>query len=163
MVTNAKRDLLVKYATFLISKAPQIHYLAVRPMPTAHLTYAEAVQKFREGGTISEDCSGTVTLLCKWAGLKDPNGFGYNGFGNSGTMFSHLKSRYTDPKDAHPGAIGVYGQDGDEHAVMVIARNGDNPILFSHGSEIGPLRISLEDESAAHAGQPFTFLDISGL
>lgn len=160
MATAKQREQLQTYMGWLISKAPQIHYVAVRPMPERALTYAEAVATFRRGGTIGDDCSGMVTLLCRWAGLKDPSGFGYNGFGNSSTMFDHLK-HYTSARDAKPGALVVFGP--SVHVCMVQERNGDNPWLFSHGQESGPLHISLEEESAFHAGQARYFLDISHL
>lgn len=161
MATNKQRDQLQTYMDWLISKAPQIHYEAVRPMPCRALTYAEAVATFRRGGSIGDDCSGMVTLLCRWAGLKDPSGFGYNGFGNSTSMYQHLTKRYTDPKRAHVGAIVVFGP--SVHVCMVQERNGSNPWLFSHGQESGPLHISLEEESAFHHGQARYFLDISHL
>jgi hypothetical protein len=46
---------------------------------------------------------------------------------------------------------------------MVRVHDDHNPMLFSHGSEIGPLYISLDEESTAHVGQPITFLDVSKL
>lgn len=162
-MTNQQRASLVTYAKFLIAHAPQIHYTQIRPMPTRSLSVEGAIARFHQGGTISMDCSEAVTLIYRWSRCHDPNGLNYDGAGNTHVMWAHLNHRYTNPADAHPGALVVYGFEGDEHVGMVIERNGDNPILFSHGSEIGPLRIDLASESAAHRGQARTFLDVSGL
>lgn len=172
MATTRQRILLQQYMGWFISHAPQIHYGAVRPMltyrrwdgakkPARFPTYSEVAKIFKDGGSITMDCSESVTLLCKWAGLKDPNGFGFNGYGNSGTMYEHLTKRYTSPGSAHPGAIVVYGP--WDHVCMVQTRNNNDPWLFSHGQESGPLHISLAEESAFHSGQARYFLDVSRL
>lgn len=160
-MNDGQRTKLVDLANWLIGKAPQIHYEASRPMQTRHLTHAQAAEIFAKGRTISMDCSESVTLLYRWVGLHDPNGLGYDGAGNSGDMWRHLP-HYENPGNAHPGALVTYGPGGDEHVCMVI-QHGANPLLFSHGSEIGPLRISLSNETAAHQGQPRTFLDVAKL
>lgn len=162
-LSDNQRNELVAKAKFLIGKASLIDYEAVRPMLTRGESWDQIVSKLDNGGRIAMDCSEAVTELYRWCGLKDPNGLGFDGFGNSGQMWHHLAHRYTDPGDAHPGALGVYGPEGDEHVVMVIEHDAHNPLLFSHGSEIGPLAITLHNEAGAHQGQPFTFLDVSSL
>jgi len=162
MVSAAQRTRMVEIATFLIAHAPQIHYAEVRPMSTARLTLPELQTRFRTGGTITMDCSEAVTLICRLAGLRDPNGLGYNGEGYTGTLLDHLP-HYTDVARGHPGALLVFGAGTGTHVCMVLERDGENPILFSHGSEIGPLRISLADERTAHEGEPITMLDITHL
>jgi hypothetical protein len=162
-MNDQHRNELVKIATYLISKASQIDYLARRPMTVPQMGLSGVQRRLSSGERIAMDCSEAVTAMYKWAGLKDPNGLGYDGAGNSGDMWHHLTHHYTNPNNAHPGALGVYGPQGDEHVVMVIKHDAHDPILFSHGSEIGPLRISLSDENGAHRGQPFTFLDVAGL
>ena len=51
------------------------------------------------------DCSGFYTLCCKWAGLPDPNGNGYNGAGNTGTLIAHARRLRT----PIPGCAVFYG------------------------------------------------------
>lgn len=160
---NKQRARLVKNAETLISYAPQIHYLARRPMRNERDHIDNVVRRFKRGIDMWMDCSESVSLLYYTSGCKDPSGLGFDGSGNSGTMWSHLTHRYTNPADAHPGALGVYGPEGDEHVVMVLEHDEHDPTVFSHGSEIGPLRIRLSQESAAHEGQPFVFLDVSKL
>lgn len=163
-LTDKQRTNLVDKARYLISKASQIDYEAVRPMLTRGMSWGEITSKLNRGGRIAMDCSESVTQLYHWCGLRDPSNFGFNGFGNSHTMWQHLANRYTDPADAHPGAICVYGFQGGEHVTMVMEHDPNgNPMLFSHGSEIGPLFISLANESAAHRGQARIFLDVSKL
>jgi hypothetical protein len=109
------------------------------------------------------DCSGCVTCIYKWAGLKDPNGLGYKHGGYTGTMLAHLP-HYANPKRARVGALVVFGPATGEHVAMVDTAdkvNGD-PLLFSHGARglTGPIR--LHREKRFH-DPPVTFLDVSGL
>ncbi len=128
----------------------------------AEHTWSSVLSLFKQGGYLTMDCSESVTSLFRWAGLRDPNGLGYNGEGYTGTLLSHL-GHYEDTSAAHPGALGVYGKAPGTHVVMLMQPDGKNPWLFSHGEEAGPFHIRLSDESAAHKGEQFTWLDISGL
>lgn len=137
----------------LVKHEPQVHYAQVRPMRNVHL--AKPVYP------MTMDCSEAVTCLCKWAGLKDPNGFGYNGKGYTGTLLDHLP-HYFDPANANVGALVVFGPGTGEHVAMVLEPDHRNPLLFSHGFEGGPLLIRLHDEAQLHH-PPVTFLSIAGL
>lgn len=162
-MNDRQREACVTYANYLIHHASQIHYQQFRPMQTRHLSVMEARDLFAHGRGFAMDCSEATTLICRWAKCQDPNGFEYNGFGNSSSQWTHCKPHYTNPADAHPGALVTYGTDGNEHVCMVIERSGDNPILFSHGQEAGPFRIDLASETRGHLGQERTFLDVSRL
>lgn len=156
----ARRNRLVAIARYMQQHAALIHYQQRRPMELPHLGFDNVQGRFRGGLTVSADCSEMVTALFKWAGCHDPNGDNYDGAGWSGGMYAYLRGHYTNPAQAHPGALGVYGPGGDEHVIMVIEHDNHDPLVFSHGSEIGPLILRLSNESAAHSGQPFTFLDV---
>jgi hypothetical protein len=158
-----RRNELVSIARYMTAHASLIHYEQRRPMELPKLGYANVQGRFRSGLSVSADCSEMVTAVYKWAGCKDPNGDNYDGAGWSGAMYAHLVHRYTNPSGAHPGAIGVYGPSGDEHVIMVLEHDNHDPLVFSHGSEIGPLILRLSNESAAHRGQPFTFLDVGSI
>jgi hypothetical protein len=160
-MNTKRRDLLVSLAQYMTAHAPLVHYEQRRPMELPALGINTVRGRFKSGDTVAADCSEMVTALYKWAGCKDPNGDNYDGAGNSGSMFAHLTGRYTNPNDAHPGALGVYGNQGDEHVIMVLEHDARNPMVFSHGSEIGPLILRLSSESAAHEGQAFTFLAVT--
>lgn len=147
---------------WLVRKEPQIHYREQRPM--TDLTYPfeqELASRLDHGGSIYADCSDMATLVCKYAGLRDPNGAGYNGTGWSGQMFANLTDRYTDPARAGVGALVVFGPSGSHHVAMVMGP-GRDPVLFSHGQERGPLRIRFSEERAAQPS-PATFLSIAAL
>jgi hypothetical protein len=108
------------------------------------------------------DCSSAVTMLCKWAGLDDPNGLGYrSGSGYTGTLAAHLP-HYFDAWRAHVGALVLLGPGTGEHVCMVLEPAHSNPLLFSHGMERGPIAIRLHDEAQYH-NPPTTFLSIAAL
>lgn len=163
MVSQQQRTRLVNHAHFLIGKAPQIGYVEQRPMQTARFrSWIEVMGTLNSFGRFSMDCSEAVTFLFRLAGLRDPNGLGYDGYGYTGSLLDHLP-HYLGTEDAHEGALGVFGAGTGTHVVMLMTRRGKNPLVFSHGSEIGPLYISLDDEKAAHAGEPLTWLNIGDL
>jgi hypothetical protein len=93
---------------------------------------------------VTMDCSESVTLLCRLAGLQDPNGFHYDCTGYTGTLLHHLP-HYSSPLAAKVGALVVFGP-GSGHHVCMVRTPGDDPMLFSHGSEQGPIYIRLSDE-----------------
>lgn len=155
MATAAQRNRLAQLARNLIAHEPQVHYSQVRPYPV----HAKPGQY-----PITLDCSSAVTLLCKWAGLKDPNGphYNYNGYGYTGTLLDGPCRHYFSPARAYVGALVIFGPGTGEHAAMVIGELGHNPLLFSHGMERGPLAIRLHDEAQYHR-PPVTFLSIAHL
>ena len=153
MATLAQRAKLAALMDATHAHRAQIHYAQVRPMRNVQL--AKPVYP------LTMDCSEGVTCLCKWAGLKDPNGLGYNGRGYTGTLLDHLP-HYHHPANAMTGALVVFGPGTGEHVAMVLEPDHRNPLLWSHGSEAGPILIHLHDEAEAHA-PPVTFLSIAGL
>ncbi len=153
MATPAQRATLVRLARELLRHEPQVHYAQTRPYPV-YLT--------KPRYPLVVDCSSAVILLCKWAGLDEPNGFpAYNGYGYTGTLKAHLP-HYFEPHRARAGAIIVFGPGTGEHAAMVLEPDPTNPLLFSHGMERGPIAIRLHDEAQYH-NPPTTFLSIAAL
>ncbi len=160
MATDAQRKHLAELMDWLVAKKTLIHYLQHRPMTTARIREQELADRFAARRTISTDCSETVTLLCRLAGLADPNGAGYNGSGWTGSMLEHLP-HYSDPAAAEVGALVVFGPGGGDHVCMV-RRRGKNPNLFSHGQEAGPIFASFAAEARAHK-PPARFLSVAQL
>lgn len=146
--------------SYLLEHEPQVHYAQVRPMRTVRLRETEVHTLIANGGGITMDCSEAVTVLCKWAGLRDPNGKGYSGEGFTGTLLAHLP-HYSEPSHARVGALVVFGPAPGDHVAMVMER-GEDPLLWSHGYEGGPRRVRLSHERAVHR-KPVTFLSIAGL
>lgn len=162
-VSNSQRERLVNEARTLISYSSQIHYAEIRPMPYEQFpTWPKVTDWLERGGSITTDCSGSATSLFKWAGLRDPNGLGYNGLGNTDTMYNHLP-HYHNVEDAHPGALLIFGTSPTVHVCMLMQRDGVDPWLFSHGQEAGPFHIRLSAERQGHVGQAETWLNISHL
>lgn len=168
MATAPQRTHLAALQRMLLANEPLIHYRQLRPMQTKGIYEQQAVDLFARGGTVSSDCSETVTWLCRMAGLQDPNGMNYNGLGYTGTLLAHLP-HYTDPTDANVGALVVWSDrnhPNGNHVAMVLTP-GQDPWLFSHGSEAGPKRVRLSSETAAqerlHPGTTTTFLSVARL
>ncbi len=161
MASKAQRRHLHDLMAYLLKHEPQIHYAQIRPMRNVHLSERQLRDRLNGGGSMTMDCSESVTCLCKWAGLHDPNGLGYSGQGYTGTMLDHLR-HYDDPKLALTGALVVFGPGAGDHVAMVMDRSGADPWLWSHGAEAGPRRIRYSVERKVHRA-PATFLSVAKL
>jgi hypothetical protein len=130
---------------------------------TFALTWPQAVHRLDNGGRLMFDCSGCVTCICKWGGVKDPSGYAFKRAGYTGSLLAHLP-HYTSAKRARVGALVVFGPATGEHVAMVYTADkaNDDPLLFSHGARglTGPIR--LHREKRFH-DPPVTLLDVSGL
>ena len=167
MATNLQRQHVKGLCLWLLGKEPQIDYLQRRPMTTASISEQDLVDLFAAGRHIATDCSETSTLICRLAGLEDPNNLGYNGAGFTGTMLANPNmAHYTDPAGANVGALAVFGPAPGNHVATVIGPGAD-PWLFSHGSQDGPKRVRMSVELAAqkriHGTDVYTFLNVSKL
>lgn len=74
------------------------------------------------------DCSSACTWYRWVAGLSDPNGFGYNGYGFTGTMLEH-GTKVSTPV---PGDMTFYR--GPDHVVIEVGKG----YVISNGSSPGP-------------------------
>lgn len=96
--------------------------------------------------------------------ITDPSGFNYEGWGDTQSWVDRLP-HYTKPADAHAGALVVLGVGlpvQQQHGCIVIG-TGRDPLLFSHGSDAGPIAIKLSQEQPAHPNGETVFLDVSSL
>lgn len=144
---------------------PQIHYpphdvRAAFDARTFNLSEQQMAALLHAGGALQADCSEAVTELCKWAGLADPNGLRYRYAGYTGTLLAHLP-HYSDASAAYVGALCVFGPYPGEHVSMVYER-GDDPLLWTNGSENGPKLYRLSVERQWHR-PTVTFLSIAHL
>jgi hypothetical protein len=145
----------------LVRETARVHYRQIRPMRTRPIHSLHMLQQtLYDANGVTMDCSESVTMLCHIVGLADPNGFDYDGTGFTGTLLHHLP-HYSDPAMAGVGALVVFGPGSGDHVCMV-RRPGANPTLFSHGSERGPIWITLNDEKR-YQRPPTTFLSIAKL
>lgn len=162
MATATERRHLVRLAQLLNRYAEQVLYAEVRPMSTARLTETQLRCRLENKGTITTDCSETVTLMFRLAGLKDPNGLGYDGEGYTGTMLEHL-THFDQWGEVHAGTLIVFGKYPGTHVVMVTHPDGQNPIVYSHGSHAASAIWDLNTERTYHPGEPLTLLAIADL
>lgn len=162
MVTQTQRNHMVRLAQLLNHYAPDVDYAEVRPMRTRRLTQTRLTINLQHRVPVTMDCSEAVTLICRLAGLKDPNGLRYDGYGYTGTMLEHLP-HFTDYGELHKGSLIVYGAGTGTHVVMVVTPNGHNPDVYSHGSHANSAIWTLETENTYHPGEPRTLLAIEDL
>jgi hypothetical protein len=158
--------------SYMHTHSSQMGYMEVRSpddiMSSHGISWTAFMAFIARGGTIIMDCSESITTICRWAGLKDPNGpnYNYNGYGNTQTMMDYLP--HIALRDVHEGSIIVFGGPmSEQHAIMVVAANPndpENPTVFSHGapgvyigpySEIGPYFVN--------RGQPVVPLAIENI
>jgi hypothetical protein len=161
VASSEQRRQLARVMDLLVRETARVHYAQRRPMLTRRIHSLHLLQQalYSPHG-VTMDCSESVTLLCHVVGLDDPNGFDYDGHGFTGTLLHHLP-HYVDPRKAKVGALVVFGPGSGDHVCMV-RRSGANPTLFSHGSERGPIWITLADEKR-YQRPPTTFLSIAKL
>lgn len=81
-----------------------------------------------------EDCSSMDTWINYVAGAVDPNGFGYNGLGFTGTMIRHGVE--VSIGEAKVADLVFYGR--ARNAISHVAIYVGNSMVVSHGSEGGP-------------------------
>lgn len=81
------------------------------------------------------DCSAFVTWCYKSGGAPDPNGFGYNGYGFTGTLLLH--GRQVSLGSVQKSDLVFYG-----HPVSHVAIAVSTDRVVSHGNEAGPQLVS---------------------
>lgn len=155
-----KRQNLRSIMTYISNFARLWDYVEERPMTLTKITLPQLHNKMAAGEHVKSDCSESVTAVCKWAGLKDPNGRNYDNTGNSETMLAFLRN-YRDARLARTGAI-VHFQNPD-HVAFVYKPDPifGNPTLWEHGAP-GIAIVKLSVEKQFHSG-PVVFLSIGKL
>jgi hypothetical protein len=133
------RYIIRRYLERAEANQPDIHYSQFRPLtslgdpPSSEFT---------------TDCSGLVISAFYWADLwcafkvKDPGGYGYTGWGYTGSILATNKTRRV-PTDRKffIGDMALYGPSLSRTTHVTICRKGGatmDSIWTSHGSERGP-------------------------
>lgn len=129
-----KRARVVAVARWGVEHTSKIHYTQHRPIPMAPAGKLPSLPLYT-------DCSGFVTCCYRAADAPDPNGKAYNGAGYTGTLLERGEA-VTVPR---PGDVVIYGG-GTGHHAAVIVKGGADPLTVSHGSEAGPLLITVSQE-----------------
>jgi lysozyme family protein len=98
---------------------------------------------------LATDCSAFASLCYSWAGAPNPN---FNGpyvvaqGGYTGTLLGHC--RRISAGDAKPGDLVVWTPPSTGSHVCLMVSTGADPMLVSHGSDAGPLKIRFSEEDA---------------
>lgn len=77
---QAKRQRALAYLLWGYNDRASIYYMQFRPM---------TLMNDLEHLPVSEDCSTFYTKMAKYAGWVDPNGFGFDGIGNTSSLIAH--------------------------------------------------------------------------
>lgn len=128
---DSRRGLIVSEAMWGVDNAGVLTYRQYRPMADS---LRDAMAAMRT------DCSSYATLCYKAAGAPDPNGFGYNGYGYTGTLEQH-GDRVAEPA---PGDLAFYGRGTISGHVAICIGDG---LVASFGSEPGPRILPLRYRS----------------
>jgi hypothetical protein len=156
----SKRQKMQKAMVMLVNGNRTVHYRQLRPMRSRYINTLDELHAAIQRG-MSLDCSESYTLLCHIAGFRDPNGQGYNGWGFTGTILEHCKPHFTAPKDANIGTALVCGPGAGDH-VMAVYKPGNDPLLFSHGTEGDPKFVRYS-AIVPYLRSPATFCSIAKL
>lgn len=143
----ATRAEMVRGARWMISHAGSIHYSQARPF---HLYSPGALPE-------TLDCSGSTITLARWADAPNPSGTA-PGYGNTSTIAAHAKQ--ISRSAIKPGDMVVFGINPTTHVAVVLEVRSD-PLMFSHGSESGPVAVALSTEARYHAGQSIRFFSLT--
>lgn len=161
MATDNQRAAMRYVMDYLLAHRNRCHYAEIRPMHSRSIASMFVLkQRIAAPGGLTMDCSEAVTLICKLAGLADPNGLNYDGAGFTGTMLDHLP-HYVDAGAAKIGALCVFGPGTGTHVAMVHER-GHDPVLWTHG-ETGDPSLHRLSWMAPGFEPPVTFLSILDL
>lgn len=139
-----KREWVVRLCHWGIANTGAIHYAEKRPIPLPH---PHVLPKL----PLTTDCSGWATICYRYAGASDPGGSGYNGQNFTGTFLKHMK--HINIASVKAGDLVVYGVKSNPtgHHVAVVMNAGkhtpDTIVTCSHGSENGPLQITVSHEA----------------
>lgn len=98
--TSGVRDAIVTAARKALAQKNRYTYRQYRPM---------AKSLFDAFAYDHTDCSAFATLCYKAGGAPDPNGFSYNGSGNTTTLWARGTYLGKDNNDAQPGDLAFFG------------------------------------------------------
>lgn len=130
---DAKVQRLVDTARYLIRHANLVHYSQRTRMQIVR--YRLRIPPLLR--RIWEDCSSSITGLYWLAGLADPNGLGYNGFGYTGTQSNQGRPSWRAGQSLSrlkPGDLIFYGRWPHKHVTLYLGGG----LVYSHGTERGP-------------------------
>jgi Novel STAND NTPase 1 len=135
------RTKIVAAARWGVAHAPQIHY--VNGQGPQGLRWLNR----RPYSLPLYLSSSSFVTWCYWvAGAPNPNGSAYSlaGAVYFGSMLAHMK--HIPQRQARPGDVVVFGRNPGHH-VAIVVQAGADPLLISHGQELGPILIRYSVET----------------
>jgi cell wall-associated NlpC family hydrolase len=141
---KAIRTIIRRYLERAENNQPDIHYDQMRRLTSL------GDPPMSEYTT---DCSGLCISAFYWADLwlpykvKDPSGYNYLGWGNTGSILStNRKRRVPLDRKFFVGDMALFGSWSNTKHVTICRRNGNmmTSIWTSHGSELGPYATRLK-------------------
>lgn len=141
-IVNDTRAALVSNLKWAVKNRVRFGYIEARPMVLAPYRAIPA--------GFECDCSAFVTLMCQWSKAPDPNGYGFNGYGNSDSIDVQLNTIALN--QTWRGDLVVYGTEGATQHVAMLLQGGTkftDPQVVSHGDSHGPTQWSI---SALNSG-----------
>ncbi len=142
-----ERQALVAYAKWGIQHKADIHYSQVRPIDFAFTKLPWTA-----------DCSGSTIAYAKASGMPDPSGLNYSGAGSTDSMLAHLPR--IERRELQLGDLALWAIGNDGKHLAIVIELGPDPLMASHGSDVGPIAIKLSDEDAWHASETLHFLRV---
>jgi hypothetical protein len=139
-MTEARRRLLF-YARWYVEHKHKVFYEEVRPFPLgAHLPQWN-------------DCSATFTNIYYLAGLVDPNGLHFDGYGNTASLAEH--GQQIRAPHIRVGDAVIYYEDGfspwdSQHVAMIVDSNQEDPLTMSHGWSAEPAFVRVSQDGRPH-------------
>ena len=144
-IVNDLRAALVSNLKWSVKNKARFGYVEARPMVLAPYRAIPA--------GFACDCSTFVTLMCEWSKAPDPNGYGFNGYGNSDSIDVQLNTIALN--QTWRGDLVVYGAEGATQHVAMLLQGGikfTDPQVVSHGDRHGPTQMSVSALNAAFRG-----------
>ena len=130
------RNVIVDWAKWAVNHKAQIHYSMG----------ADRSEALKKPGVLpmTADCSFIIEDYYYWAGAPDPSKNSYASWDYTGTLIKG-GTLIKDITKVLPGDILIVGPDDGDHAMLVVANDGKDPLCVSHGQE--------SDPSLVHASQ----------
>jgi hypothetical protein len=131
---------IADYIQAAIRAEPYWSYSQARPMSNLGR---------KPGDRQTADCSTFATTALYWARLQtgiavpDPNGYGYNGYGFTGSLMSFNSARRVFNSSFEIGDLALYGPNSSPWSTTHVcicyrAGSGYTSLWGSHGSQSGP-------------------------
>lgn len=131
---------MVNYMDRSLANAANWHYVPERPMTTLGKN---------PDGVLDNDCSEGATDIYFWGRtvtgilVPDPNGRGYDGYGNTDTLWAHNENRQVTNGQYQIGDLCLFYADNGHVIVCLQAGDRNTSVWWSNGSEAAPYTVRM--------------------